>query len=78
MIPPLEPHCGSWIVVRRATGESVLETYSPAVAAAVNQAAYATFTALQWLCAVNRAIKAGESDYCRAALESLLNESAAA
>lgn len=27
MIPNLEPHCGSWIVTRRATGEVIGEFY---------------------------------------------------
>jgi hypothetical protein len=71
-VPDLEPHCGNWIIVRRATGESVLETYSPDVARAVNQSAYAVFTAAQWLGAFNTAIRAGAADYGLAALESLL------
>lgn len=25
MIPPLEPHCGSWIITRRASGEVIGE-----------------------------------------------------
>ena len=49
MIPPLEPHCGSWIIVRRATGEPVLETFERATAERVNQTAYAVFTAAREL-----------------------------
>ena len=71
MIPPLEPHCGSWIIVRRATGEPVLETFERATAERVNQTAYAVFTAAQWLGAMNKAIKTGHADYCRAAYDEL-------
>lgn len=52
-IPTLEPHCGSWIVVSRATGLAVLETFSHATASRVNQAAYEVLTALQWLVRIN-------------------------
>ena len=77
MIPPLEPHCGSWIIVRRATGEPVLEVFKQhrATAERVNQAAYAIFTAAQWLGALNQAIKAGHADYCRVAYETLERKS---
>ena len=73
MIPPLEPHCGSWIIVRRATGEPVLEVFKQhrATAERVNQTAYAVFTAAQWLGAMNKAIKTGHADYCRAAYDEL-------
>jgi len=53
-IPDLEPNCGSWIVVRRATGEAVLETYSRQVAEAINQDRYEVVTALSWLQSLNR------------------------
>ena len=36
MVPELEPHCWSWIVVSRATCLPVLETYSRKIAEAVN------------------------------------------
>lgn len=58
-LPPLEPHCGSWIAVHRATGAAVLETYSPAVAGKINRAAYDVVTAAQWLASLNR--KGGEA-----------------
>lgn len=76
MIPPLEPHCGSWIVVRRATGESVLEIFKAerATAARINPAAYVIFTAAQWLGAFNAAIRNGAPDYGLAALESLASK----
>lgn len=56
MIPELEPHCGSWVVVSRETGESVLETYSRKTAERVNQAAYEVLTAAQYLVRLNREI----------------------
>jgi hypothetical protein len=49
MIPELEPHCGSWVVVDRETGESVLETFSKRLAESINQNRYEVVTALQWL-----------------------------
>ncbi len=54
-IPPLPRHCGSWVVVRRATGKSVLETFSRSVAERINQAAYEVVTAAEWLGRVNAA-----------------------
>lgn len=57
MIPALEHHCGSWIVVSRATGESVLETFSRRIAEAINQEKYEVLTALQWLQRFNAKIK---------------------
>lgn len=56
-IPQLEPICGSWIIVDRATGKPVMETYRAAVAAAVSQANYEVLTALQWLQRFNRAAR---------------------
>jgi len=72
-IPPLEPHCGSWIAVSRATGKPAIEIFKAdrALAEQINFAAYAVFTAAQWLGAMNAAIKAGPADYCREALASL-------
>jgi hypothetical protein len=73
-VPALERHCGSWIVVRRATGESVLEIFKAnrATAESVNHAAYVVFTAAQWLGAFNAAIRSCAPDYGLAALQSLL------
>lgn len=47
--PKLEHHCGSWIVVSRATGKPVLETFSKTVADAINTQRYEVLTALQYL-----------------------------
>ncbi|WP_448955740.1 hypothetical protein [Labrys neptuniae] len=49
-IPDLEHHCGSWIVVDRATGKAVLETFERRTAEAINQARYEVVTTAQWLC----------------------------
>lgn len=49
MIPELEPHCGSWIVVDRETGRAVLETFERRIAEAINQDRYEVLTALQYL-----------------------------
>ena len=48
-IPPLEPHCHSWVIVARDNGQPVLETYERKTAEAVNQDRYEVITALQWL-----------------------------
>lgn len=49
LVPDLEPHCSSWIVVDRRTGKAVLETFNPKIAKAVNQERYEVLTALQYL-----------------------------
>lgn len=53
MIPELESNCGSWIVVRRSSGEAVLETFSRRTAEAINQELYEVRTALQHLTSLN-------------------------
>jgi len=56
-IPELERHCGSWIIVDRATGESVFETFERATAERVNQDRYEVLTALQWHVRFNNSIR---------------------
>lgn len=56
-IPALEPHCGSWIVVRRATGEVVGEFFDKASVERFDPAVCEVRTAQQHLAAVNRALK---------------------
>ncbi len=53
MIPELENNCGSWIVVRRSSGEVLLETFSRRTAEAINQDLYEVRTALQHLVSLN-------------------------
>lgn len=48
----------SWIIVSRDTGKPVLETFSRAVADAVNVNKYEVLTALEWLQRFNRQCKA--------------------
>jgi hypothetical protein len=57
MAPPLEHHCGSWIIVSKATGLPVLETFSEVVADAINTEKYVVLTALQWLVRLNRSAR---------------------
>lgn len=52
-IPPLEHHCGSWIVIDRRTGEAVLETFSRAIAEKINQDRYEVLTTLSYLIRLN-------------------------
>lgn len=56
-IPSLEPHCGSWIVVRRATGEVVGEFFERASVERFDPAVCEVRTAQQHLAAVNRALQ---------------------
>ena len=54
---------GSWIIVSKATGRAVLETFSQAVADAVNREKYEVWSAYEYLVDLNKRIKAkGESD----------------
>ena len=48
--------CNSWIVVSRATGKPVLETWSASVAGAVNLDRYEVLTALAWLQRFNASV----------------------
>lgn len=57
-IPELEPHCGSWVVISRETGQPIFETFNRATARAVNQARYEVLTAAQWLGRFNVLVRA--------------------
>ncbi len=48
---------GSWIIVSRATGLPVLETFSARLAGAVDTARYEVLTALQWLQRFNASVR---------------------
>ena len=48
-IPPLELHCGSWVVIDRATGKAVLEIFNRKLAERLNFDKYRLETAGQWL-----------------------------
>lgn len=61
MIPELERHCGSWVIVDRETGQSVIEIYTRSIVEKVNQERYEVLTALQWLVRLNVQIKQRES-----------------
>lgn len=58
IVPTLPANCNSWIIVDRASGEAVLETWSRAVAAAVNTDRYEVRTALDHLQRFNAAVRA--------------------
>ena len=53
MVPPLERHCGSWIIVSKATGKPVFETFNRSTAEKVDFGAYEVLTAAQWLARFN-------------------------
>lgn len=61
VVPDLPPHCGSWVIVRRDTGQGVLETFSRAVCERVNAASYEVLTAADYLGALNARIRAGQT-----------------
>lgn len=46
----------SWVVVSRATGEPVLETFNRKVAAAINLDRYQVIPVLEWLAGFNRSL----------------------
>ena len=48
-IPELEHHCGSWIVVSRATDKAVTEIFERRNAERLNFDKYELQTAAQWL-----------------------------
>lgn len=52
-VPDLPHGCGSWIVVSRATGSAVLETFSRRVAEAISTERYEVLTALAYLARLN-------------------------
>lgn len=57
-IPALEPHCGSWIVTRRDTGEVVGEFYARASVERFDPAKVTVQTAAQYLGALNQQLLA--------------------
>lgn len=52
-VPTLEAHCGSWVVVNRATGKAVFETFERSTAQAINTERYEVLTAARWLGRIN-------------------------
>lgn len=56
MIPALEHHCRTWVVVDRATGKPALETSNRKLVERVNQDRYDVLTAVQWLVRFNREV----------------------
>jgi len=47
----------SWIIVRKATGEVVMETFNPDIVKAINRQAYHVFTAYDWLVHYNAKLR---------------------
>jgi hypothetical protein len=50
---------GSWIVVSKATGKPVFETFSQKTVEQVNQDKYEVMTTLEWLQLFNSNVKRG-------------------
>lgn len=57
-LPELEPHCGSWVIVRRDTGEAVCEIQrgSRRLAGYFRPDRVVALTTAQWLGGLNHAI----------------------
>lgn len=49
----------SWVVVRKATGEAVLETYCRSIAEKINQKVYSVIPVLEYLYSINETLKKG-------------------
>lgn len=60
-VPDLPRHCGSWVIVRRDTGQGVLETFSRAVCERVNASSYEVLTTLDYLGRLNARIRANDA-----------------
>jgi hypothetical protein len=52
----------SWVVVSKATGRAVLETFSEAVAASVNRNAYDVLPVLEYLVGLNQPKRERQDD----------------
>lgn len=59
-IPDLEPHCNSWVVTRKATGEVVGEFYDRKLVERFDPAKCLIETAAQYLGRINTLIKADQ------------------
>ena len=53
-IPPLEWHCGSWVITRRDTGEVIGEFFERRNVERFNPARVTIQTAAQYLAGLNR------------------------
>jgi hypothetical protein len=59
----------SWIVVSRASGLPVLETYSQNLVAKINTNKYEVLTALEWLQRFNKQVAAEDAAFVREELK---------
>jgi hypothetical protein len=61
-IPPLPRHCGSWIIVNRATGVAICETYDRRLILewAEDDQTIEVLTSLEYLQRVNARIREGK------------------
>ncbi len=58
-VPPLPPRCGSWVVIRRADGKAVFETFEARTVARLDPAKAYAAPALDYLQALNARIRQG-------------------
>lgn len=56
-IPELEPHCGSWTIVRKSDGAAVCELFSRKLVERVNKEKYNILTTAQYLSAFNGSLQ---------------------
>lgn len=59
-VPALPPRGNSWVIVRKATGKAVFETYDAAVVAALNPDVADAIPASVYLADLNKRIAGGE------------------
>ncbi len=55
-VPPLPPNCNSWVIIRKASGKAVFETFDPLVVVALNPDTALAVPALTYLETFNRSI----------------------
>lgn len=59
LAPALEPHCGSWTIIRRDTGKPMTETWLPDFAARMAaDDRWEVLTTANWLGRYNRLVRA--------------------
>lgn len=49
--------CGSWLILDKATGKPIAETFNPKIAGAINTQKYEIKCAYQYLTEFNRKVK---------------------
>lgn len=56
-VPALPRNCNSWVVIRKNTGERILESFDRKLISNINQKAYYVLPTLHWLQIFNKLVK---------------------